>query len=149
MEFTAKLLKKAELSDPFSNTVTCKKCGKEILEVDAFPGQRCLECHAKWFDSIPLSQHAKPDFTKVVKGAQDRLEAVMAKQPKFPGDDEHPFVCTRCGEPVAEGAEGFIDKDGLPVHAKCSTYPGEVKAYQNANGGNGYQLDPKWFPAWH
>jgi hypothetical protein len=75
------------------------------------------------------------------------FEAMMAKQPKEPG--EGPFYCSRCGEDIAEGRTGFIDKDGYPVHEKCRAYPEEVKDYQNANGGNGYQLNPKYFPAWH
>lgn len=40
----------------------CKDCRKAVPELEVFPGPRCLDCHAKWFDSIPLSRHGKPDF---------------------------------------------------------------------------------------
>ena len=52
--------------------IVCKDCGKEIPELDVFPGPLCLECHAKWFDSVPLSQHEKPDFTKVISKGHKR-----------------------------------------------------------------------------
>lgn len=42
----------------------CKDCKKEIPELEAFPGPRCLDCHSKWFDT--LSEHAKPDFVGAI-----------------------------------------------------------------------------------
>jgi predicted Zn-ribbon and HTH transcriptional regulator len=45
----------------------CKDCGKSVPELEVFPGPRCLDCHAKWFDSVSLSQHGKPDFAKAVR----------------------------------------------------------------------------------
>lgn len=44
----------------------CKDCQKEVPELEVFPGPRCLNCHAKWFDSIPLSEHGKPDFVGAI-----------------------------------------------------------------------------------
>jgi hypothetical protein len=74
---------------------------------------------------------------------------IMARQPKSPDDmPERPFLCTRCGQPFREDAVGFIDRNGLPVHVECGQ-PGELEEYQTANSGNGYKLNPKYFPAWH
>ena len=91
------------------------------------------------------------------KQAAVNLEEVMKKQPQSWNDmgyDEKdpdrqvPFHCTRCGEPFTAENYGFIDRNGLPVHAKCGK-PGETEEYANANGGNGYQLSPKYFAWWH
>lgn len=48
------------------DTKTCKDCGADVPELECFPGPRCLNCHAKWFDSIPLARHGKPDFAGCV-----------------------------------------------------------------------------------
>lgn len=49
---------------------TCKDCGATVPELEVFPGPRCLACHAKWFDSIPLNQHAKPNFVAAIRGSK-------------------------------------------------------------------------------
>jgi hypothetical protein len=36
---------------------------------------------------------------------------VMSLQPKFPGDDDHAFVCVRCGEVMCAGASTTIPRD--------------------------------------
>lgn len=74
---------------------------------------------------------------------------VMDRQPKSPEElDTKAFICIRCGRPMAEGAEGFISAKGFPVHVRCGK-PGELQEYKDANGGNGYRLNPKYFPAWY
>jgi len=40
-----------------TQTLKCKKCGKEIGELEAFPGTICLACHAKAFDASPEEMH--------------------------------------------------------------------------------------------
>lgn len=45
----------------------CKDCGEVIPELEVFPGPRCLMCHEKWFDSMPLHEHEKPDFVKTIR----------------------------------------------------------------------------------
>ena len=32
--------------------ITCKKCGKKIEEINAFTGERCLQCFEKDFDNL-------------------------------------------------------------------------------------------------
>lgn len=48
-------------------TKPCRKCGSDTPELEIFPGQICLSCHAKAFDAMysgkPLP---KPDFRKAV-----------------------------------------------------------------------------------
>ena len=43
---------------------TCIGCGVKIEYLADFPGPRCLECHAKKVDGMPLE---KPDFIKAVR----------------------------------------------------------------------------------
>jgi len=78
----------------------------------------------------------------------DSFDSLMAKQPRYPGERSRPFLCTRCKHPFSADNVGFIDREGLPVHDSCGD-PGESDEYAHANGGNGYKLHPKYFPAWH
>jgi hypothetical protein len=77
------------------------------------------------------------------------FEEIMKKQPKAPGQagGDNPFICTRCGEAMAANRIGFIDREGLPVHDACGD-AGEMDEYRHANNGEGYKLNPKYFPAW-
>lgn len=58
--------------------IKCKECGREVPELEAFPESRCLDCHAKWLDSIALSQHRKPYFVAAVRVQRERATAEAA-----------------------------------------------------------------------
>jgi hypothetical protein len=77
------------------------------------------------------------------------LEELMQRQPKGPEEigDDKPFLCTRCGNPFTPDAEGFVDRDGLPVHARCGER-GELQEYKDANMGLGYRLSREYFAGW-
>jgi hypothetical protein len=51
-----------------SETVACKKCGKEIDPLSVFPGGICLECHAAVWDKVPLDRMPPPDFVGAING---------------------------------------------------------------------------------
>lgn len=71
------------------------------------------------------------------------------RQPKSPEETgpDKPFICAKCGEPIVEGKEGFINRDGMPQHSFHDRVA--LEEYKNANNGNGYKLNPQHFPAWH
>lgn len=41
------------MSNPFTTPFTCTGCGAQGMEIDMFPGVRCIECHSASFDSAP------------------------------------------------------------------------------------------------
>jgi anaerobic ribonucleoside-triphosphate reductase len=51
------------------NMSTCKDCGKQVEEMEVFPGPLCLACHARKFDAevARTGRLPRPDFIKAVK----------------------------------------------------------------------------------
>ena len=42
------------MSNPFTTPFVCSDCVGEGMQVDMFPGGRCLDCHARRVDGSPL-----------------------------------------------------------------------------------------------
>ena len=67
----------------------CKDCGRRIPELEAFPGPRCLGCHAKKWEHMPLE---RPDFVGAIRGVKrgrrvkgNPAEAARAVSEEFHG----------------------------------------------------------------
>lgn len=54
---------------------TCKDCKKEIPELEGFPGPRCLACHSKIWDRVPVSQLPRPDFVGALNMGRKRKQS--------------------------------------------------------------------------
>ncbi len=41
------------MGNPFTAPTVCSDCNTEIMQIDAFPGNRCIDCYGVVFDSLP------------------------------------------------------------------------------------------------
>lgn len=40
-------------SNPFTTPFTCRDCGHNGMEIESFPGPRCMGCHERKIDGEP------------------------------------------------------------------------------------------------